>query len=413
MVRVDPPIDRWRNALSRPGATVATGHQAFLWHPGILTKLLAMQTATERYGCRSLYVVVDQDAHDALTLELPRVEGDRLHVDTVNLGEQRPDVPTGYQEPATLDLSHIPDGRVREALASATGETLAQQMTNALLPLIEPLTGKFDIMYVSDLSHHERYETLVQEMIDDAKNCGTAYNAALRETGLHDVAPLRIKGDDAELPLWSCMWGWSRQNVIAHRGELIDVMGQSHIQDADLLPKALTLSAVMRSLYSDLFIHGLGGEIYDRATEAWWRNWRGESLRPMAVATADLRLDFDAPVATHDNLARAAWRRHHLRHNPDPRKKAPLLARMREATDRRERAAVFKEIHRLNDAIIAADPAPLADADAALARARAGIANAALAAKRDWCVGLYPPAQLHDLRNAVFSSPSPLGRGPG
>lgn len=397
MARVDPPIDDWAVALRRPDATVATGHQAFLWHPGILAKILAMQTAAERFGCKALYVVVDQDVHDAMTLEVPRVEGDRLHVDTIRLGEQRTDIPTGYQSPVTLDLSQMPSNRIRDAFTDATVETLAQQMTRAQLSLIEPITGKLEVMYVSELCNDDRYEALIGEMLDDAKSCAEAYNAALRETGVHDVAPLQIKGEYVELPLWSCLWMHRRESVTVRGHKLPD----HHIQDADLLPKALTLSAVMRSLYSDLFIHGLGGEIYDRATEAWWRNWRGETLNPMAVATADLRLDFGVPVATREDLTRAVWRRHHLRHNMAPDEKTPLLEAIAASNNRDERASLFKQMHRLNDERIAADPAPLDAADAEIARVRAGLANAAAAAKRDWSVGLYPASQLVQLRDEV------------
>lgn len=398
MARVDPPIADWADALKRPGAVVATGHQAFLWHPGILAKLLATQVAAERFGAKPLYLVVDQDAHDALTLELPGVEGDRLHVDTITLGSQQPDVPTGFQPAVAFDLSRVPPGRVRDALAAATGETLAQQMTHALLSLIEPVTGKFEVMYVSDLHSDSRYEALIGQMIDDARNCAEAYNGALRETGVHDVAPLQIRGERVELPLWSCLW--------MHRRDTLVVQGRNlpghHIQDADLLPKALALSAVMRSLYSDLFIHGLGGEVYDRATEAWWRNWRGESLHARAIATADLRLPFDhVPVATRDDLARAIWHRHHLRHNMAPAQKRVLLDRMAATGDRAERSNLFKQMHAFNDDAIAADPAPLADAEAQIARARVGVANAVIAAKRDWCVGLYPVAELAKLRERI------------
>lgn len=399
MVRVDPPIDGWSGALSGPGAVVATGHQAFCWHPGILSKLIAMRVAAERFGCRARYVVVDQDAHDALTFAQPRVEGERLGVEHLRLGEQNPNVPTGFHPPVRFDLSGVQSERVRDALGAAEGDTLAQQMTSAIVRLIEPIVGPLDVVYVSGLPRAESYQRWVAAMIADARRCAESYNAAVRDAGLHDVPQLRVDDDAVELPLWGCAWQEPRRRVLVRDGRVDPSQAEG-----TLLPRALALSAFMRSSFADLFIHGTGGRTYDRATEAWWRNWRGGDLRPMATATADLTLDFDVPVATRDQLAGALWRRHHLRHNMDPHRKHQLLAAMDQTDDRAQRRAIFHRIGALNRELIAANPQPMREAEAAARRARLGVANAQAAARRDWCVGLYPIERLADLRRAVAGS---------
>ncbi len=400
-VRVDPPISRWADALSKPQAVVATGHQALLWHPGILAKLLAVKVAAERYGATPLHIVVDHDVHEALTLDQPRVEGERLLADTLRLGEQLPDAPTGFQPAMRLQLKSVRDQRLHDALAAASGDSLARQLTAALMTLLEPVLGRINVMYVSDLPRDERYRQLVDLMIAEARACADAYNAAIAQTGLHDVSRLRLDDEKVELPLWACAWKQPRRRVFASRGSLFDEHDRPIDRQAALLPKALLLSAVMRGLLSDLFVHGLGGEIYDQATERWWRKWRGEALHPMAVVTADLRLNFDVPLADADDLAHAVWHRHHLQHNPDPDRKQPLLEQMAVATERPRRTDLFKQMHELNSQLHALNPQLLREADRQVELAHLGRANARIAARRDWCIGFYPLEQLQALRQAV------------
>ena len=400
-VTIDPPPGQWTPPVAgEQGVVIATGHQAWLWHPGILAKLFAMQAAAELFRGRMCYFVVDQDVHEALMFEQPRLEGDRLTVEHIRLGEQQADVPTGLHPPVKLNTSQVRDERVREALDATTGDSLAEQMTSALMDLIDPLMGKAPVRYVSKLPEDARYRSFVELMIADARGCAEAYNATLREAAVHDVAALRVGDESVELPLWHCAWGKPRRRVYVSDGKPVGANGDEISSDALLLPRALTLSAVIRSLYSALFIHGIGGGVYDRATEQWWQKWRGEALSPMAVVSADLTLDFDVPVAGRAELDRAIWRRHHLRHNLDP-DKGELLRQMSASNDRAERAAVFRAIHEANAHAAAADPKPLREADRAIARARAGLANAAAAAKRDWCFALYPREKLIALCDAI------------
>lgn len=405
-VTIDPPIQQWLPRMrATPGgdAVIATGHQPWLWHPGILAKRFAVHAAAARFGCGMSYFVVDQDVHDALRLEQPRVEGDRLTVQRIELGEQRPDVPTGLHPPVKLATDQVRDPALRAALDGATGDTLAEQMTSAVTRLIEPFIGNIPVRYVSRLHEDETYRSFINDMVADARACAEAYNAALRETAVHDVAPLRIDADAVELPLWSCRWGAPRRRVYVAGKTPVESDRQPIDQESRVLPRAMTLSAATRSLYCALFIHGTGGRHYDRATEVWWRRWRGESLSPMAVVSADLMMDFAVPVADRAELARAVWRRHHLAHNMDPRKRE-LLDEMSATRNRVERAAIFHRMHQRNTEAAIANPEPLREAEHAVSRARSGITNAAIARKRDWCFALYPAERIAALRDTIAAT---------
>ncbi|MEO1237327.1 MAG: hypothetical protein AAFX76_11120, partial [Planctomycetota bacterium] len=97
-VRLDPPIDGWPvPTAQRP---IWTGHQVFLWHPGILTKYLAADAVSRRAGVAFGNVVVDQDVYDPLSVTLPRrdpAQPDRLTAQRFSLGPVVQDVPPRMQ----------------------------------------------------------------------------------------------------------------------------------------------------------------------------------------------------------------------------------------------------------------------------------------------------------------------------
>ncbi len=176
----------------------------------------------------------------------------------------------------------------------------------------------------------------------------------------------------------------------------------------------LLLTALMRSRFCELFVHGKGGGVYDRITEQWWRQWRGDAevLAPMTVASADAHLAFDVPVTDREALHRARWYRHHVPYNVDRllglegplvKQKWALIEAMSDhgRLPRRQRWLAFREIRRINDALCQAHPEPVQAADHQLAQARQGLGNAKVAARRDWCFALYPPATLESLRDAI------------
>ncbi|HEX7009004.1 MAG TPA: hypothetical protein VF184_03425 [Phycisphaeraceae bacterium] len=412
--------------LSRVDRIIATGHQAWLWHPGILAKDIAARLAADALDAAPLHLVPDQDAHEALGLDLPQQEGPRLRVRRVRLAEHQVGVPTGAQPPVDPAqvirvLDEIRDDRLRplrEAFESLPPcETLAQQVALVLVRLMRPWTGDLPLLFASDLPRLEPYQRLVEEMTAQAADCVRAYNRAVAQVPQAGVAMLTVERERVELPLWAVAWRQPRQRVYADLADtekplLVDERGEPiNLQQVKLLPKALLLTAIMRHLGCDLFIHGKGGGVYDRITDLWWRNWRNQELTPIAVVSADVHLSFDdAPIAQHADLAQAKWYRHHLPANIDrvlnlndplARQKRRLLEQMQQVRDPFHRWLIFREIHRINAELAQMHPEALAQADHQLQQARIGLENAAVAARRDWSFILYPPQTLQTLKDAL------------
>lgn len=413
---------------------IATGHQAWLWHPGILAKDLAMVGQARRRGVGCFHLVVDHDVHPALTLDLPVVEGRDARVVSVRLGNEMADVPAGCQpgvDPqAMLDaLDHVrrqwPSQLTEriEPLAQAiveTGkaDTLAQQITRMILALMHPLVGEVPVVYSTELRSLPVFGELVDHMLGDARRCAAIYNQAVAELPRAGIAPLAVEPDRVELPLWALRWGEPRRRVYADLADSSPLLAFEDGAPLDprihpLAPKALFQTALLREACCDLFIHGKGGGIYDQVMERWWTRWTGRELAPLAVVSADLFLDLPVPQAQIAEQVHAVWWRHHLPHNLDRavpaelldaarvQEKRELLAHMDDDRDKRRRARAFARIHEINALFAQRHPQALAAAEDRLRQVIAGVANAGIAQRRDWCFALYPGDRLQRLAKAL------------
>lgn len=426
--------------LGLPGPTgahrpiIASGHQPWLWHPGILAKEIAMRAGADRLGAQTLHLIVDQDVHAALELELPHVDGQRLSTRLVHLGDERLTVPTGFQPPADArQIIHRLKVTKADAPASVGAgldrlieafsdlpdcRTLAEQMAVALHRLKRPWAGDVPVIFASDLAATDVFSQLVDAMLSDARSCVHVYNRAVDTHPQTGMSRLIEHRELVELPLWAAAWQQPRQRVFA---DVVDTKPLLVLQDGTpinhdrltLLPRALFMTALLRSRFTDIFIHGKGGGLYDAVTEAWWRDWQGQALLPRATVSADVWLSFDVPVADRHELAKARWYRHWLPHNVDrvaevnakqAAEKRTLIEQMDDDRDKHRRRAAFERIHRINADLLASHLQTLDEAEARLTRAAVGVGNATIARKRDWCFALYPPQQLDELAKRLSES---------
>jgi hypothetical protein len=283
------------------------------------------------------------------------------------------------------------------------------------------------VVHASDLMDLPPARELIARMLGDAPACIRDYNQAVSESPHTGIESLSLVRDLIELPLWHWTPGSPRRKVYADLassdailttadGPEIDL---NHLSAQDhLAPRALLLTALMRWAFCDLFIHGIGGARYDRITERWWELWMGGQLAPKTMVTADVFLPLDVPISTAEQLHKAQWWAHHLPHNIDRAaddwdapararvaQKREILAHMNDDRDRGRRGEAFAQLHQLNAQFVQARPDLLEGARRELDVARAGVANRAVASRRDWCFALYPPTQLQELTSAVGAAP--------
>jgi hypothetical protein len=279
------------------------------------------------------------------------------------------------------------------------------------------------VMMASDLAGLDIYESIVSRMLADAHRCASLYNRAVAEFPGAGMTPMVVGRELVELPMWAVRWNESRQRVFVDLSDSDPMFVYDDGEPIDreavtLLPRALMLTAVMRGYLCDLFIHGTGGLVYDKVTEAWWNAWAGETLSPMAGVTADVFLALGAPVADRAELDRAVWYRHHLPHNLDrvlgldgqaAQRKREILEHMNDDRDKARRRAAFGELHQINRDLAEQHPQAVVSAQQKLHLAQVGVINARTSARRDWCFALYPPASLHELGRRLAGEPAARG----
>lgn len=431
---------------------LATGHQPWLWHPGIFAKDLAVCDLAPRIGAGPFHAVVDQDVRAALGLELPVVRDGRLGVEAVVLGPYDATVPTGCQGPVPAHTIRQTLVEVQRRLGKTLAanvkpimdafsdppdcRTLAQQITVALGRLREPwIQEPLPVIFATELTTLPGFRTLVEQMLGDAPACVENYNRSVATEPAAGVAPLGIRPNRVELPLWALSWGQPRRRVFADLAGRTPVLVLEDSQPIDvpdalagggdapqggrftLAPRALLLTAVLRRWCCDRFVHGRGGARYDRVTQRWWGAWLGQQLAPVAVVSADLRMDFAVPVADDGAVAHAAWWSHHVAHNVDRavppsavdrqqvQRKRFLIDHMDDDRDPQRRAAAFAQIHAINDALGRAHRGVLERAGQNLEETKLGRANQRVALKRDWCFALYDRAKLQAMARSLGATP--------
>lgn len=398
----------FRRELGLPdGPVVISGHQPEIWHAGILAKYFATVVAARVHGAAAAWVVVDQDTGSPERIRYPgtnwssrewRVGG--AVGSAVPVANRRPAVPVAVPADAMCASVSAALRRVAEGLerCRAAG-SVAKQFTQATWELLSPLGEQPHVLYASDLARTALFREMVLMMRGDAARCVGAYNEAAARHLEAGVRQLRTRGD-VELPLW-----------VVNAGGGIDAATVSTAGGV-VLPRALMMTAVLRAAGCEMFIHGLGGGVYDAITEEWMREWLGVKLAPSAVVTATCYArPVGAPVAMDSRGADAAvWRAQRARHDPAvlgdeaaAREKAALLERVR-ATPGGDRREAYRAMHALLRAYRERHSVRLSE----MAEQGRQLADAAKGGRgawdRTWPFVFLSDAQISELRDRVRSA---------
>lgn len=415
LIRREPPPGarelRAELGLAPEGPVLMSGHQAEIWHAGILAKWFALGALGER-GCgATAWVVVDQDDNDGTVVEYPalvkgRLSRARWRLDAARMTPEgaamasRP-AAAGSPPPAGLApaTAEVEAGLGRIAAAVGGGfETAAAQMAEAARRLAEPLgPGPRSVVMATALSRTRAFAEILERMKRDPGACIGAYNSAARARGEARARELAL--ERGELPLWRLRRGEARRPVFA--GQIGGIPAE------ELAPRGLLMTGMLRAWACDLFVHGLGGAVYDAITEEWFGSWLGVELSPAVAASATRRLSLGVGAPTEVAIRDAAWRAHRARHDPGligdgaaaERKRAMVeeIARSRGGA----RGALFRRMHELLAGARAAHAPALARLEEEAAVLRARREEAAVAEDRSWPFALHKPGAMRALAREI------------
>lgn len=390
-----------------------TGHQAGLWHAGILAKYLAADAlASSIAGAAWSHLVVDQDINDAGALPAPTADLRRV---TLRLAPPWPGRVTSRQ-PASTRAGEIAPGMHPEVVArverimamvstTASAPDLPSQLETMVRTLTSPLFSLPRGVRATALASTDGFRVLLRAMRDDPVACVEHYNAAAASTPRARLAPLRTRGGGRELPLWRIDPAAGTRHAV-FSDEVSDVPPEL------LAPRALLLSAFLRLFVCDLFIHGTGGGLYDQATDAWLGRWQ-PSWKPcpgaVVSATVTLPLAAEGAWPSPEAIARARWEAHAARHDPerlgDARAAAAseaLLARIREAKAAGADArGAYLELHALLEGVRSRHRAALETLDAKATALEAAGQASRVVHDRTWPFALHSEATLLALRASI------------
>lgn len=307
------PLDAWRRetraavGLPTDAPIVMTGHQAGIWHAGILAKWLLADAIRERTGGAIAALVVDQDVNAASSVDYPAIGlspsgGTSIRRATLAATPAWRAGPTATRPAVTLAApSEAPAPEIAVALdrirtavnAASSAPSLARQMAAANASLLDAagIARGATTLFATELLASPLGAALLGAMRDDPAACRRAYNEALRL----DPRVARPLGE-GELPLWR-LGPRGREPVRAD-----DLSGS-------IAPRAFLMTAFARLALADLFLHGTGGGRYERVTDAWIERWLGVRLPPIGVASATLHLPLarhlgDGPIVSQADLRR-------------------------------------------------------------------------------------------------------------
>lgn len=398
------------------GPLVATGHQATLWHPGILAKYLVSSRLAEAVGGTEIRLLVDQDVHPIGPLLLPRRRSaSALEVASVPFDEAHRDAPTGRRPSVVArreaDLRDCPSsvvrgtGEILDAItAHADAGNAAGQVNGAIADLAAAWLPRREPVRATTILATPIGLALLDLIAEDPVAAAGSFNAALA-LDPRAARPLAIDEERVEVPLWRIEANRPRERVLldraatpsARRGLL---RAGALAEPSRLAPRGLLLTGLVR-LVVEHFIHGRGGWRYDRVTERWFESWLGARLAPISLVTADLRLPLGEPDAVagevHAVTSRRRWHDPFAAGNDSPSgPKRSCLARIEEAPRRSpERRRAFLAMH---------EAIERGRRERSVTEPREASRSAEIASRRDWAFPLHEPAAIDALAEACAAA---------
>lgn len=360
-------LSKWCHELGWPSKPlqrplIVTGHQPELFHPGVWAKNVAISKLAKELNGSSFNINVDSDVAKSITLKVPVTSADGYD-QTFNFSHAHSPLP--YEEWESDDeamFAQLPS-LVEPVIKTWPWQPILPSFWQAAVDAHQKtknLPQRWIIArraweHQHSITNHELtmsrwcdtsfFRWLLHVFISDAQWFAKVYNDELHRyrkeyrirSVHHPVADLLVTNDLVELPFWAWPNGSIQRGrlcirkhygtidlicILAGKETLISTLDstlKSHDlpEDWKFRPKALITSMMFRLFLSDLFVHGIGGAVYDELTDRIFQRYWKIKLPRFAIITATLRLPWDRQAVTEEQPRRLRQSLRSMHWNPD------------------------------------------------------------------------------------------------
>jgi hypothetical protein len=287
---------------------IANGHQPEFQHPGIVFKDLLIHKIAEHTDGLPLHIVVDTDQFEMVYFYPERLENGFAHLKTLHLKDEANRVYSQsiLSEESKKELTEIFQSQIEEAMFF-TDMAIQAELIKILNRKIELLKTKQYLYEINELIREEFYQSrsiqiykinvselvklpafqiLVEKIRIHLDDFMSVYNSSLTEyRKVHKIKnhaqpiPNLVSG---EMPFWILDPQTKKRNVMR--------VGDS-VDNACILPKAVTLTMFLRLFMTDFFIHGKGGGRYEEVSEHIIKDFFQIEAAPYEVASVTMHLN--------------------------------------------------------------------------------------------------------------------------
>jgi hypothetical protein len=446
------------------------GHQPELFHPGVWLKNFALAGLARRHHGLAVNLVVDNDTLKSPALRLPvRSAGGWPRLRTLPFDRWQGEVPWEERSVAAPDTFARFGDEVAQRMRQWGFEPLVsliwpEVMRRAAGPigaafaaarrLLERQWGCHNLeVPLSQVSRGEAFAWFAAALLADLPRFHRLYNGVVADyrarehirSRNHPVPDLAAQDDWLEAPLWGWRTGepgasatgarrsrlfvrqaggrlhlragseenWPALPAPAADGAFVEAWRDLARQGFAVRPRALSTTLFARLFLADLFVHGIGGAVYDELTDELMRRSFGTAAPAFLVLTGTRRLPLPAFPVSDDDRRRLDRQLRDIRCNPQRHLSAAqaqgladVLAERQEWVERQPntragRRRRFRELRQLTEAL----RPPLADEEHQreddLQRLRLQLRANAVLQRRDYSFCLYPEATLRPFLTRV------------
>jgi len=322
---------------------VMTGHQPVIFHSGLTFKYETTETFASDTGAIAVAVIIDTDEGDAGAFSFPEAT-EKSGEDSENSMEtaaatfsQAPSLYLASRKKSsaliqteslrvTRGLSSCDSTEAAAAFQSSVDhyqclDTNSMIEANLIVRWNAGIGGRMLELPLSAICGFPEVLQFFAEILTRPFEFVHCYNETLiafrsDQKIRNEANPfpnLQATADRCELPFWlvdptagtrSTVFVQKRgqeqtletaDDVISelHHGNESAMMFGMMIAGKILIPRGALITAMLRLLFSDLFVHGTGGGRYDRYTDTLIRRWWNTEPTPFAVASASRYLFAD------------------------------------------------------------------------------------------------------------------------